>query len=242
MKTTDQTILVTGASSGIGAVLAAYLGREGNRIIACGRNEERLKHLAAQDDRISYQLCDLQNGEAIAELAREFGPRVDILINCAGMSQELSLVKEADIAAQLTEVDVNLNGILRMVHAFLPYMIGRGEVAIVNVSSAIAYVPDAARPIYSATKAGQHAYTQALRHQLADTNVRVFELLPPLTDTPMAETVTDVPKLAPEKLAELFIKGLQANRPEIAPGLAATVRLLSRLSPAFLFRKLNRRR
>ncbi len=239
MKTTNQTVLITGASSGIGAVLCAHLADAGNRIIACGRRESPLHELAQKHRNVSYHLCDIRVDSAVAKLADEFGPEIDILINCAGISNEVSLVNSVDLANQLAEVDINLNGTLRMVHEFLSHLLGRGETAIVNVSSAIAYVPDAARPIYSATKAAQHAYTRALRHQLIGTNVRVFELLPPLTDTPMAETVTDVPKLAPEKLAELFIKGLQSNTLEIAPGLAATVRLLSRLAPGFLFRKLN---
>ncbi|GAB5481433.1 MAG: hypothetical protein Pars92KO_11900 [Parasphingorhabdus sp.] len=241
MKTTNQTILITGASSGIGSVLCAHLADAGNRIIACGRRETPLQKLAEKHGNVSYQLCDIQDDIAVTELADEFGPHIDILINCAGVSNEVSLINDTDLASQLAEVDINLNGTLRMVHEFLSHLLDRGETAIVNVSSAIAYVPDAARPIYSATKAGQHAYTKALRHQLIGTNVRVFELLPPLTDTPMAEAVTDVPKLAPEKLAKLFIRGLQSNTLEIAPGLASTVRLLSRFAPGFLFRKLNAR-
>ncbi|WP_044007035.1 SDR family oxidoreductase [Jannaschia sp. CCS1] len=239
MKTTDQTILVTGASSGIGAVLSTSLAAAGNRVIACGRREEPLHDLSAKNDGIGYRLCDLQDNDAIRELAAELGPQIDILINCAGISQELSLTDQGGLDAQLKEVDINLNGVIRMVHAFQPHLTDRGETAIVNVSSALAFVPDAARPIYSATKAGLHAYTRALRHQLAGTDVRVFELMPPLTDTPMAENVTDVPKLSPEKLAEIFIRDLQRNTLEIAPGLSSTVRLLSRLAPAFLFRKLN---
>lgn len=239
MNTADQTILLTGASSGIGAVLSTCLAEAGNRVIACGRRESPLQKLARKHNNISYRICDLQDNVAIEVLAAEVGPKIDILVNCAGICQELSLTDNTDLDAQLKEVDINLNGILRMVHAFLPHLQGRGETAIVNVSSAIAYVPDAARPIYSATKAGLHAYTRSLRHQLTGTNVRVFELLPPLTDTPMAEAVTDVPKLAPEKLAKVFIAGLQRNTFEITPGLTSIVRPLARLAPAFLFRKLN---
>ena len=201
----------------------------------------RLSNVTATSSMLKGHVVDITDADAVAELANVHASEVDILVLCAGISQELSLVNEPNIGAQIHEVDVNLIGTMRMVDAFLPHLRKRDEAAIVIVSSAIAFVPDASRPIYSATKAAQHAYAQALRHQLAQSSVRVFELMPPLTDTPMAVDVQDVPKLSPERLSAAFLRGLRDRRLEITPGLASTVRTLSRVAPGYLFRKLNSR-
>ena len=85
------------------------------------------------------------------------------------------------------EIETNLSGLIRMVHQFLPHLKIQGNAAIVNVSSGLAFVPFSISPVYSATKAGVHAYTQALRLQLKNTAVKVFELAPPGTETPLMD-------------------------------------------------------
>ena len=239
MYTTGQTKLVTGASSGIGAILAEYLARAGNRVIACGRDSGRLAEVAARAPGIETERVDVRDGAQVEALAARQGPALDILINNAAILQALSLLEPGHFARAADEVETNLLGMMRVVDAFLPHMLERGPAAIVNVTSALAFVPDARYPVYSTTKAAQHAYTRALRHQLRDTNVTVFELMPPLTDTPMAAHVTGIPKLAPQKLAAALIGGLARDRLEIAPGLSAATRLMSRIAPDFTFRKLN---
>lgn len=79
----------------------------------------------------------------------------------------------------IREIDINLSGTIQMVHQFLPHLIAKKTAAIVNVSSGIAFMPYSIAPIYSASKAGVRAYTQALRLQLKDTSVKVFEMIPP---------------------------------------------------------------
>jgi NAD(P)-dependent dehydrogenase (short-subunit alcohol dehydrogenase family) len=110
--------------------------------------------------------------------------------------------------------------------------------AIVNVSSGLAFVPFPISPIYSATKAGLHAFTQALRVQLRKTNIKVFELAPPGTETPLLRGDFDetdlggVTGMDVTKLARLAIKGMQRDLLEIRPGLSNLLKLLSRISPA----------
>ncbi len=111
MKTTDHRILVTGASSGTSAVLCSSFVEAGNHVIACGRRKELFIELSAKNDGVSYRHCELRDNGAIRELATELGPQIGILINCAEISQELSLTDHADLDAQLNEVDINLKGI-----------------------------------------------------------------------------------------------------------------------------------
>jgi uncharacterized oxidoreductase len=126
-----------------------------------------------------------------------------------------------------------------MVAQFLPHLKQQPSPAIVNVSSGLAFVPFPLSPIYSAAKAGLHAFTQALRFQLRNTNVRVFELAPPGTETPLFRGDFDEQDLASatgmdvRKLATLAIAGMKKDVFEIRPGLSNVLKILSRLAPGF---------
>ena len=112
---------------------------------------------------------------------------------------------------------------------------------LVNVSSGLAYVPYTSAPVYSASKAFLHAYTQSLRAQLSGTSVRVVELLPPVVDTSMAgELDASFSKMPPEKLISAFFKGLDSGAHEIAPGQSLQLKWLSRFAPRFIFGQLNK--
>ncbi|MFK8034693.1 MAG: SDR family oxidoreductase [Hyphomicrobiales bacterium] len=239
MRIDNNTILITGGSSGIGEVLAVHLQEVGNTIIAVGRDPEKLAMLQTTYPQIETRVCDISNDDQVCELRDEFGGRVNILINNASIHQEVSLCNDSDLQSQLDQIDINLGGTLRMIHYFLPCLREKPTAAIVNVTSALAYVTEAKSPIYSATKAAQHSLTMSLRHQLAPSKIKVFELIPPLTDTPMAAHITNIPKLAPDKLAKALINGLKKDRIEIAPGLSGITRIMARLAPRFTFSKLN---
>jgi len=140
-----------------------------------------------------------------------------------------------DLANITREIDINLTGTIRMVHQFLPHLMRRPSAAIVNVSSAIAYMPYSSAPVYSASKAGVHAYTLALRMQLKRTSVKVFELVPPGVNTnlqndwvlpPNPSQMMDV-----DKLVNVAVKGLLNDTPEIKPFLVGVIKFLSRLIP-----------
>lgn len=240
MQIDKNTILITGGSSGIGEVLAIYLQRAGNTVIVTGRDPEKLKALQAAHPQIEAQVCDIRDYGQVEALHDKVADRVNILINNAAILHEFSFCDNVDLQGQLNEIDTNLNGMLRMINAFLPALREREHAAIVNVTSALAFVTDAKSPIYSATKAAQHSLSLSLRHQLKDKTVKVFELIPPLTDTPMAAHITDIPKLAPEKLAKAFIDGLARDKFEIAPGLSGPARLFARIAPKFIFSKMNK--
>jgi uncharacterized oxidoreductase len=132
-----------------------------------------------------------------------------------------------------------------MVQQFLPHLRTRGQSAIVNVSSGLAFVPLAIAPIYSAAKAALHAYTRALREQLIGSGVQVFELAPPPVETRLmrAEFEAELKGsrgMAVEVLARQAIAGIERGREEIRPGLASVLKTMSRIAPELMFRQMTK--
>jgi uncharacterized oxidoreductase len=131
-----------------------------------------------------------------------------------------------------------------MVMQFLPHLKKQSEAAIVNVSSGLAFVPYPISPIYCASKAGIHSFTQSLRIQLKNTSIKVFELAPPATDTPLNQTFdpTDLNGglMSVTKLVNQTIEALKKDRLEICPGPSKVLRLLSRLAPQFILNQLSK--
>jgi uncharacterized oxidoreductase len=132
-----------------------------------------------------------------------------------------------------------------MVNQFLPLLKSQQEAAIMNVSSGLAFVPFPISPVYSATKAGVHFYTQTLRIQLKKTNVKVFELLPPLTNTDLqnaftAEDMKGTQVMETAKMVSVAIKGFKDNTFEIRPGQSNLLKIMSRIAPDFILKQMSR--
>src|SRR5579875_984180 len=190
MDLTGNTILVTGGGSGIGRGLAETLHRAGNQVVIAGRRRDALRAVADANPGIECRQLDLADPDSIARLAAELAgshPGLNVLVNNSGVLHTEDLSTSGAGAAEIAEntVAVNLLGPMRLTAALLPTLLGQPHAAIVNVTSALAFVPKAAAPTYSATKAGLHAYTQSLRHQLRHTAVQVVEIIPPQVKTDM---------------------------------------------------------
>ncbi len=239
MEPAGKTVLITGGGSGIGLQIARELVSAGSKVIICGRTLARLEDAREQVPSLAIAQCDVADREQIQALRErcdsEFGG-IDVLVNNAGVFGMFDIADSAvSLETQLAEVDIDFNGPLRMVHYFLPGLLNKPESAIVNVSSGLASVPYVAAPVYCATKAGIHSWTRSLRKQLEQTNVKVFELMPPLVETEMVEAV-DLSKISPEKLAEAFIKGFKRDRLQITPGQSSQLSKMSRFAPGLIFR------
>ena len=135
------------------------------------------------------------------------------------------------------EIDIDLNGPVQMVQEFLPHLKSRPNGLIVNVSSGLAYVPFPLSPIYSAAKAGLHAFTRCLRVQLRGSNVTVVELAPPQVETNLTAEfdMTGQKGMAVDVLARKGIAGIEAGKLEIRPGLSNALYILSRTIPSLPF-------
>ncbi|WBL24310.1 SDR family oxidoreductase [Zunongwangia sp. HGR-M22] len=248
MDLKNSTILITGGTSGIGLELVKQLTEEGANIIITGRNLNALDKTKKQFPKVHTFASDVSQPEDIQQLfvavTTQF-PELNMIINNAGIMRNMDLQDTSMSLENITtEIDINLSGTIRMVHQFLPHLKKQKSSAIVNVSSSLAFIPYPASPVYSATKAGVHAYTQILRLQLKKTNVRVFELAPPGTETPLMDnfrTEADGEQnMKVDKMVRIAIKGIKKGKLEIRPGLSNILKLMSRLAPNTTLNFLNK--
>jgi len=234
MKLTNKRVLVTGGGSGIGLALAEALVARGCRVAICGRNAEKLQAAAQRVPSLLTVVCDVRRPGEIAALDDRLQAAwggVDLLVNNAGVADAYSVRHAAHWLAQAErEVETNLLAPLRVINQFLPQLLSRSESAIVNVTSGLALAPSSATPGYSAAKAALRAFTRALRRQLRDTPVRVFEVQPPMVDTPMVAD-SRVRKVSASAVADAIVRGLERNRLEIAIGEVRWMKWGLRLIP-----------
>jgi uncharacterized oxidoreductase len=187
MKTTENTILITGGGSGIGRALAEAFHRLGNQVIITGRRQKALDKTCAANPGMKSLTLDVSDAKSIpllaAQLTKEY-PSLNVLINNAGiMRPENLLEKPDDLSTAKKTIRTNLLGPIRLTAALLPSLLKQPRATIMNVSSGLAFVPLAMTPTYCATKAAIHSYTQSLRYQLRSTSVEVIELIPPYVQT-----------------------------------------------------------
>ncbi|HEY5748829.1 MAG TPA: SDR family NAD(P)-dependent oxidoreductase [Chryseolinea sp.] len=230
MKTSKNTILITGGGSGIGFETAKLLSQQGNTVIITGRNEEKLKAAIQQLSNTHYIVADVTKGDdvnaLIGKINQDF-PGLNVLMNNAGLVF-LHKVSESPNAATLAreEMETNYFAVVNLTTKLLPQLKKQPEAAVINVSSIVAFAPGLSLPTYSASKAALHSYTQALRLSLGhDTNVKVFELMPPLVDTEFAKDIPSDQKISPQEVAEDLVQSLETNKYEIR--VASTEQLYS---------------
>jgi uncharacterized oxidoreductase len=202
MKTTDNTILITGGGSGIGRALAEAFQRLGNQVIIAGRGQKSLDETTAANPGMKSLALDVADPKSIdsftAQVTKDY-PTLNVLINNAGIMRTENLVAESfELGDAERTVTTNLLGPIRLISALLGYLEEQPRATIINVSSGLAFVPLAMTPTYCATKAAIHSYTQSLRYQLKNTSVEVIELIPPYVQTTlMGEQQAGDPKAMP---------------------------------------------
>ncbi len=246
MKLRMRTILVTGGTSGIGLELATQLLHRNNVVIVTGRDQRKLDAAKLLLQGLHTFQSDVSDPDAIAKLGSEVltrFPALDTLINNAGVMRNLDLNRDRDLTDVTREIETNLNGPIRMVQQFLPHLKMRKEAMIVNVSSGLAFVPFPSSPIYCATKAALHSFTQSLRIQLHRTGVTVIEVAPPGVETPLfrgefAEEMKNEKGMEPAVLVARAISGIEAGKLEIRPGVSNLLHTMSRIAPQFMLRQM----
>lgn len=249
MHLSSQTILVTGGTSGIGFELTKQLLALGNTVIVTGRDGAKLdkaKRLLPSIYTIQSDVSQPKEIEALFKRVTNDFPKLNILINNAGIMREINMHKETETLDSLTnEIDINLKGPIRMTRQFLNFLKKRPNAAIVNVTSGLAFVPLPTSPVYCATKAGLHSFTQSLRVQLQGTSVKVFELAPPATATELLAHMDEndmkgITIMKVEDMVRKCIQGMQNDVFEIRPGQSNQLRFMSRLAPEFILKQLSR--
>lgn len=201
MRTSGNTVLITGGGSGIGRRLAEELQRLGNTVIIAGRRSALLKDVAAANPGMATSVLDVEDPDSIRDFAARIvaeHPALNVLVNNAGIMRAEDLRRLPDgLADAETTVLTNLLGPIRLTAALLPHLLRQAEATIVNVSSGLAFVPLVSTPTYSATKAAIHSYTVSLRRQLRGTAVEVIELIPPGVQTDLMPGHATNPMMMP---------------------------------------------
>jgi len=185
MKTTGNTMLITGGGSGIGRELARRFQALGNTVIIAGRRRQALDEtIGGRKDMYALTL-DVEDPQAIEAFARQVvreHPRLNVLVNNAGVMIAEDVTRKRVLTDAEKTIATNLLGPIRLTNALVDQLASQPDAAIINVSSGLAFVPYSATPTYNATKAAIHSYTVSLRTQL-DGKVEVIELAPPAVQT-----------------------------------------------------------
>ncbi|MER6209411.1 SDR family NAD(P)-dependent oxidoreductase [Streptomyces sp. NPDC001642] len=190
MDLSNRTVLVVGGTSGIGRELARRFAAAGSTVAVGGRSPEALSELAGEG--FGTFRIDVTDGASVAaarDAVLAHHPELDTVVTMSGVMILEDLRDPAHFAAAETTIDTNLLGTIRVIDAFTPHLVGRGAGTVITVTSGIAFLPFPPMPAYAASKAGVHAYSEALRAQLDGTGVDVVELVPPAVATAGQEKV-----------------------------------------------------
>lgn len=209
MDLKGNTILITGGGSGIGRGLAEAFHKLGNQVVISGRRQAVLDEVTAANPGMKALPLDIEDAAGVkafaAKVIADF-PKLNVVVHNAGIARMENLKEQKDVSDAEAMVATNVLGPIRLNSALLPHLLKQPKATVMTVSSGLAFVPLAAGPTYSATKAFLHSYTQSLRHQLQGTKVQVIELPPPYVQTELGgpQQATD-PRAVP---LAVFIAGV----------------------------------
>lgn len=245
MNVSGNTLLITGGTSGIGKALALAFAQRDNEIIILGRNPGKLQALQAEYPAFHTYCHELKNlDEAPKVLAQimEKHPGLNILVNNAGIQYNYQFLEGNHLENYIRdEYTINLLAPAMLSYHLLPHLSRQSQAAIIQVSSGLALAPKPNAVVYCSSKAGLHSFSKGLRYQLEKTSIKVFEVLPPLVDTPMTLD-RQGKKMSSEQLAQLFIRNFQRNRYETYPGPVKYLRWMLRVAPGLAHRIMKNRK
>lgn len=184
------TAVITGASTGIGAIYANRLARMGYDLIIVARNQNRLNqmasHITADTARnveaVAADLNDAQQLRALEAKLRE-DASITLLVNNAGVGTHTPLLS-SDVDQMEAMINLNVTALTRLTYAVVPGFVARGAGAIINISSIVGIAPELLNGVYGGTKAFVLAFSQSLHHELADKGIQIQAVLPGATATP----------------------------------------------------------
>jgi short-subunit dehydrogenase involved in D-alanine esterification of teichoic acids len=187
MNISGNTIFIPGSTSGIGLALALALQARGNTVIVGGRRADLLDKIAAEHPGLDTVVIDTTDPASIESAARQVldrHPDLNVLIATAGIMRAEDWHKpESFLASAESVVTTNVLGPVRLIAAFIEHLQTRPDATLITVSSGLAFTPLAVTPSYNASKAAIHMLSESIRLQLADTSVKVVELVPPSVRT-----------------------------------------------------------
>lgn len=248
-----ESVLITGASSGIGRELSRLFAREGFNLVITSRNEEQLRVLAEElkgssDIHVTVIPKDLSVDNAADELYAEVtrgGTQLDILVNNAGYAT-YGLFVDSNVIHERNMMQLNIVALAHLTHLFLKGMISRGKGKILNVASTAAFQPGPLMAVYYASKAFVLSFSEALVEETRGTGVTVTALCPGPTRSGFQEranmqgvrTFKPMFLMNADSVARVGYSGLMKGKAVVIPGkLNKIVPLMVRFSPRFLVRR-----
>jgi uncharacterized protein len=228
-----ELAVITGASLGIGAVYADRLARRGYDLLLVGRNRRRMDKLAkrlADETRrgVEVMTADLNDRNDVARVEHFLrdDPRVTVLVNNAGVGATALLVN-SDASEMSRMIALNIEALTRLTYAVVPAFVSRGAGTIINIGSVVAIAPELLNGVYGGTKAFVLAFSQSLKHELANTGVRVQVVLPGATATNFwdaaGKPVENLPKeivMTAEDMVDAALAGLDQGEFVTIPALS----------------------
>jgi uncharacterized oxidoreductase len=243
MNMSSNTILITGATSGIGLALAERFLELGNTVIICGRRQDRLQEIQQKQPQMHVRTCDVANEServALFTWATETFPQLNVLINNAGIQRRIAFPPEEPWSETVTEIETNLNAPIHLSYLFTPHLEQQANAAILMVSSGLAFVPSASMPVYCATKAGLHSFTLSARHALKSKGIDVIEIIPPAVATDLGGPGLHTGATPVEEFADAVMNQLGEHKMEITYGFSAQTSRASREDLDTIFQRMNR--
>ena len=238
MRLTGNTIFITGGGSGIGRGLAEALHRLGNQVIISGRRKGHLAQTTKANPGMKSVELNVEDPASIAAVSSTLiadYPKLNVLINNAGVMHIDDAASAVDETLLVSTITTNLMGPIRMTGALIEHLKKQDQAAVMNVSSALGFVPLAMAAVYSSTKAALHSYTLSLRYKLKGSSVAVLEIAPPWVQTdllnsnkepramPLAEFIEETLKVLKTDAEELLVERAKPLRNNVGPNEAAFV-------------------
>jgi len=243
MKLKNNIVLITGGSSGIGLELAKVLTNKGNKVIICGKSNEKLEAAKKMLPQLITYQCDISDAEECMAFAKKVAanhPDLNILVNNAAIVNKIDFIgNENAMELAENEYQTNLLAPIRLIKLLFPTIRANDSSAIINVTTGLIYAPRVIYPFYNSSKSALHSFTQTLRIRLKDEKTKVVEVMFPAVDTPWHQGKPPKIAISTEAAVSEMISGLEKGKSEIRVGGAKILHLISRLAPAFALKKVN---
>jgi uncharacterized oxidoreductase len=224
MKTSSNTVFISGGSAGIGLAIAKKLSAAGNRVIINGRSEERLqKALKELENAVAIQgdlSIEADRVRIAGELIAKY-PNLNMIINNAGAAFLNNLGDSNNNAAEKAYHEMNTNyiSVIHFTSLLLPELLKQQDAAIVNISSIAVFRSNKYAPTYAASKAALHSYTQGLRDTFAENEkLQIYEVYPPLVNTEFSAEIGGANGIPASEVADDFFEALALDQFEVPVG------------------------
>lgn len=239
MNLSNNKILITGGASGIGLGLTERFIKDNNTVIICGRREDVLNDVASKFPSVITKVCDLSveaDRIALYEWVAENHPDLNILVNNAGIQNWMNVADQDFYQKADVEVTTNILAPIHLTNLFIGL---QSLNAIINVTSGLSFVQLAKVPVYCATKAFFHSFTQSLRYQLKSRNIEVIEMIPPALNTDLGGKGLHDGQPSVSEFVEAVFKQMKEGKQELTFGFSELVANANPETIKATFNKMN---